>query len=342
MEVRLLNDFLVKETLEKNYEIKVIKMEKIKNVFKLYCTSGIYCFKTIRYELGHFLFILGAMKHLQNNGFKTIPKIIPSCSKNEYIAIGSYYGYLMPWVNGRQCCYENPIDLMLAATKLAELHEKSKKFYVNSFMTPRTEWFKWISTFNTRINEILNFKNIIDEKKENTEFDYVYKNAIKTQLSIAESAVSNLNETEYIMKMNEEIKYKGFCHHDYAHHNILIDSKVNVNIIDFDYCILDSHLHDISSLLIRTMKNGKWSMDKALYVLDAYNTINKIQKDDVPIMAAFMEFPQDYWQIGIQYYWENKPYGEEYFLNKLNKILLDTEDKKDFVEEFRYLVYKGY
>lgn len=54
--------------------------------------------------------------------------------------------------------------------------------------------------------------------------------------------------------MDKEVMKMGFCHHDYAHHNILVDDKNELNIIDFDYCILDSHLHDLASLLIRAMK----------------------------------------------------------------------------------------
>lgn len=45
-----------------------------------------------------------------------------------------------------------------------------------------------------------------------------------------------------------------FCHHDYANHNILIDSENQIYIIDFDYCMLDTKLHDLASILIRVMK----------------------------------------------------------------------------------------
>jgi hypothetical protein len=54
-----------------------------------------------------------------------------------------------------------------------------------------------------------------------------------------------------------------------------------------------------------------------------------------------MEFPQDFWQIGIQYYWENQPWGEEFFIKKLEKILEDREDKQNFIDEFRFFNYKS-
>lgn len=105
-----------------------------------------------------------------------------------------------------------------------------------------------------------------------------------------------------------------FCHHDYANHNILIDSENQIYIIDFDYCMLDTKLHDLASILIRVMKNGKWDLKSAELILNSYRKESYIDKESIPIIAAFMEFPQDYWQIGIQHYWEKQPWSEEFFL----------------------------
>lgn len=122
---------------------------------------------------------------------------------------------------------------------------------------------------------------------------------------------------------------------------MLIGENNEVGIIDFDYCILDTHLHDLASLLIRKMKNGKWDVNNALFILDVYNSVYSIQIQDIPIMAAFMEFPQDFWQVGIQYYWEQQPWEEQFFINKLSKIALDGEEKQEFINEFRTLKYRG-
>jgi len=52
-------------------------------------------------------------------------------------------------------------------------------------------------------------------------------------------------------------------------------------------------------------------------------------------MAAFMEFPQDYWQRGIQYYWEKKMWGEDFFLRKLKAYADDREERQEFINIFR-------
>lgn len=324
-----------------NYEVDVNKAIKIKNVYKLEGDHGEYCLKIVHYEYGHFVFILEAMKHLINKGFNNVPQIIKSKSGEDYIKFGQYYAYLTKWAIARECNYDNPLDIILAASALASLHKKSEGFIVTEEMHPRYNWLKWQKIFSTRKDEILDFNNRIEKKENNTEFDYKYKNMLSREVERANNSIINLNKTDYFNKMKIEMKKNGYCHHDFAHHNVLIDKDEGVIIIDFDYCILDTHLHDLSSLLIRKMKNGKWDMDNAIYVLDAYSSIYPVEKSDIPVMAAFMEFPQDFWQVGIQYYWEKQPWGEEFFLNKLKKIELDIGEREEFLKQFSNLSYGG-
>lgn len=330
----------VQNVVEQTYELKVNSIEKIKNVYKVHTEDNQYCLKVIKYNFGHFLFIISAIKHLQNNKFKSIPEIIKTKDGLEYINLYGNYAYLTNWINSRQCNYDNPVEILIASSKLAELHKKSKGFRLTEDMKPRIGWFKWIETFNTRRDEILDFKKRIDKREKKTEFDEIYLNMMEEELERAETSVEHLKESKYIDVMKTEIENRGFCHHDYANHNVLIDSNSEVNIIDFDYCMLDTHLHDLASLLIRRMKNGKWSIGNSLFVLEAYSTVNKVKQEDIPIMAAFMEFPQDYWQVGIQYYWEKQPWGEDFFLKKLRKIKADRDEKQEFLDEFRFIQYE--
>lgn len=330
----------IKELLSKNYGISAEEVKKIKNVYKIKTNENEYCLKVISYDYGHFLFILSAIQHLINNKFKSIPEIAKTLDKKQYIKLENKYAYLTDWINSRECNYDNPLELIAAVAALANLHIKSRGLEITEDMNPRIGWFKWIEQFKTRKNEILDFKSRIGKKDKKTEFDCNYLKMMEEELIRAENSINNIISSEYLVKMNEEIAFKGFCHHDYAHHNILINSKAEINVIDFDYCILDTHLHDLSSMLIRKMKNGKWDIKTVLFMFDVYNSIYKIENTDIPIMAAFMEFPQEYWQVGIQYYWEKQPWGEEFFLNKLKKIEEDRDEKQEFIEELRILKYR--
>ncbi|GAA0785208.1 CotS family spore coat protein [Hathewaya limosa] len=327
----------VKKIVEENYELKVEHIEKIKNVYKIKSLNNYYSLKVIKYEFAHFYFIISAMKHLQNNGYKGVPKFILTKDNKEYINFYDKYAYLNPWLECRQSNYDNLIDVYLAAKNLAEFHKKSVNFQVEDSMKPRVGWFKWIETFNTRKNEILDFKNTISKKNKKTDFDFQYEKIMDDELKRCDRSIKHIKESKYSELMHKEILNKGFCHHDYANHNVLIDKDNKIYVIDFDYCILDTHLHDLSSLIIRKMKNGKWNLNNAKDILRVYDHIYAILPEELEVMAAFIEFPQAYWQLGIQYYWEHQPWEEEFFLKKLNRIRLDREERQEFVDQFKYM-----
>lgn len=331
----------LKSTIEESYALEVFEVEKIKNVYRIKTEKDILCLKVIKYNLPHFLFILSAIKHLQDKGFKKVPDLINNKNGTDYIKLNNCNAYLTEWINARECNYDNPIELAEASKKLAELHNFSEGFVVTENMQPRVYWYKWPEHFAARKNEILDFRMRINNKGKKSMFDYLYIQGMDEELERADRAIHYLANSKYIEKIDKDKLKGGFCHHDYAHHNVLIDSSGDINLIDFDYCILDTGLHDLGSLLIRKMKNGKWDIGAASYILDSYSSIRKINMEDIPILAAFMEFPQDYWQIGLQYYWENQPWEEDFFIKKLKKFYEDKDEKQDFINEFRELRYKS-
>lgn len=331
----------VNKAVKDNYGLSVLKVERIKNVYKLYADNGVYCLKPIKYVYGHFKFILAAMEHLRNKGFDSVPPIIKTLKEDKHIVLGGTQAYLTPWLSGREGSYDNPYDLEIAASALARLHKYSEGFTLERDMKPRIGWFRWIRNFQIRSEEIIDFAKRIEQKYIKSEFDNIYLKLMKKELEIAESSINHLRELDYYNAMNRYFFKRGFCHHDYAHHNLLLRGNGEVAIIDFDYCILDCHLHDLSSLLLRAMKNGKWEWERAELILKSYDKYNNLYQEDIPLMSAFMEFPQDYWQLGIQYYWEQQPWGEEFFINKLMKIKEDIEDKQDFIKEFSKYKYNG-
>lgn len=331
--------FLIAE-IEKRYDIHIDTIKKNKNVYEIGCREHKYCLKVIKYEFGHFLFILMAINYLIENGFDNVPFIIKTLDGQQHIKLENSYAYLTPWISARESNYDNPIDIERSAKTLAKLHIKSRGFQLEKEMKPRIGWFKWVETFNVRRKEMMDFKWRIERKIKPTDFDKLYMENVENEMYRAECAMKHLENSQYYNKMLQEVNLRGFCHHDFAHHNVLIDIEGKANIIDFDYAILDSHLHDLASLLLRRMKNGKWDISSAKFILEAYSSIYEIAEEEIAIMAAFMEFPQDFWQVGIQYYWENQPWEEDFFEKKLLRIIEDADDKQEFIEEFMYFKYR--
>jgi spore coat-associated protein S len=297
------------------------------------------CLKRINYGTQKLLFVYGAKEHLINNGFPYVDKYSVNVDGNPYALVNEDIYTLSEWINGRECDFKNKEDIINASKCLANMHIASKGYEPPENSKLKTDLGRWHHLMEKRV-KALDKMNDMGRKKSNKEsFDLNYMKAVKFYKDLGRKAIEVLNDSQYDELCDLTKDEKGFCHHDFANHNILISSNGQINIIDFDYCILDSYLHDVGSLLIRKMKGGNWSINNALFVLDAYNVSNRIKQKHIPILAAFIEFPQDYWQIGIQYYWEKQPWSEETFIKKLKKIYDDDENKQDFVRKFSSIKY---
>lgn len=329
-----MKDGLLIDTIKENYDIEVKQVIKVKNTYKVICKEGVYALKIINYKFPHFIFILSSILYLQKQGFKSIPKIIKSNKGLDFIQIDNKYAYLSEWILGRVSNYSDEEDLKKVSRKLAELHLYSRGFNVNNEMEPRIAWFSWIKVFETRTREILDFQNRISQKAYLSKFDKVYLSNLDQEISRANVSVNKLKESNYYKIMREQVFKREFCHHDYANHNIIIDNNGELNVIDFDYCILDTHLHDLSSLLIRTMKGKRWGEDKVNIIMKEYEKLISVKDEEKDIIREFIRFPQAFWQIGIQAYWEQQPWKEEIFLNKLTKYLDDIKYREEFLKNF--------
>lgn len=329
-----MNNSLLIDTIKNNYDIEVKQVIKVKNSYKVICKEGIYALKIIKYTFPHFIFILTAILYLQKQGFKSIPKIIKSNKGLDFIQIDNKYAYLSEWILGRVSNYSDENDLKKASRKLAELHLCSRGFNINSEMKPRIAWFSWIKVFETRTREILDFQNRISQKAYLSEFDKLYLSKIHQEILRANESINRLKKSSYYKVMREQVFKREFCHHDYANHNIIVDNNGDLNVIDFDYCILDTHLHDLSSLLIRVMKEKRWGEDKLNIIIGEYEKIISVNYEERDIIREFIRFPQAFWQIGIQAYWEQQPWEEEVFINKLTKYLDDVKYREEFLKNF--------
>ena len=323
------------EYLKNRYNIIFTDIKKIKGTYKLLDKDkNKYALKVVKYNFGHFYFILSAILHLQRNNYNHIPKIIKTKNKELYIKFNNYYAFLSEWIEGHICNYDNQVELEKAIINLANMHIKSKNFLITDKMNPRIYWFSWIKFFSTRKNEILDFEKRIEQKANKSKFDLYYKDNIKKQLEIADNSINGLINSNYINIMERHVKKLEFCHHDYANHNLVLDNKNNIFLIDFDYCILDRHLHDLSSIIIRTMKNGRWNSKRCSEIIKKYSSIYPINQEEIEVMKYFIMFPQEFWQIGIQKYWEQQPYEEKRYMEKITGCINDFEKKHKFLHDF--------
>lgn len=325
----------VKLILEENYNIRIREIEKIKNVYKLKTDKGLFCFKVSRYKEYLMKFIIDSIEHVKKNGFSHVIEPIISIEGEKYIKFNNAYGYLCKWIPSREADFKNPVDLKLCVNSLSKFHIASWGFESSKTAMGRRYHGKWITKFNKRLKQMYEFKRIAECRLNQSDFDKMYIEGFKNHLEKAQNSIKSLKEGNYLEIMERHKGFNGLCHHDTANHNFLLDDDLNVYLIDFDYCITDSHLHDLSSILIRNLKYGNWNVETLNFILDEYRKNIEVSSEELKIILDFIEFPQDYWQVGLQYYIEKQPWEEETFNKRLKRCLNDASEKYDFLDAIK-------
>lgn len=323
--------------IEDSYGFKIKNIEKIRNICRIETDCGVKCFKKAHMSPSYFLFIYSAVNHLKNAGFEGVVPYSTALDGSICIPEDKYVYYVVDWVESRECRFKKEDELKLAIKAAADFHKSSIGYKPPKGAKPRIYYNKWVEKFEKKCVELLEFSKAIEDKEYIDEFDEIYSKHLAHYWNQAKESISMIKESPYeeISRLSEG---KGeFCHHDLANHNFLISGEDMVYLIDFDYCIMDTRLHDLSSLIIRNMRYGAWDIDKACFILNEYDRHYSINTKELQVMKAFMTFPQDFWQVGLQYYTEKQPWTMEHFLMRLNRIVDDREIRDEFLKEFAKL-----
>lgn len=320
--------------VEKIYGMKIISQETVKKIYKLNTDKGMKCFKKTHARRSYFLFVFAAVNHLIENGFTAVIAYDRTLDGDICIDDGEYIYYALPWIESRQCRFKKQDDLTKIIKLSAELHKASAAFIPPDGSKPRALYGKWPERFKSRLDDIRAFKDIIEAKEAKDEFDSTYYPLIDFFIDQGSEAIELLAVGSYYDVSNRAREKGEFCHHDMAEHNFLITPSGEIKIIDFDYCIMDTRLHDVASLVIRNMKHGEWDIAKADFILNEYSKYYNISSEDLEVIKYFTLFPQDFWQIGLQYYVEKQPWTMQNFMSRLNDQKDDFALRQSFLEEY--------
>lgn len=288
------------------YDLLVLDMKPFQNVWCLQTSQGKKCLKKVKYSKEDAVFIWLATENLISNSYNRFNRFTLTKKNEPFLEFEKEIYVLSDWIEGQQSDYKDINNLTIAVHTLNDLHKASKGFRPPAFGRQRIKWGYWIDNFEERYQELKHFKKLASQQQD-TFFDELFNMNVDYHIEDAKEAIALLKKSTYYDLVNEESRLNGFCHHDYAYHNVLINSNEGF-LIDFDYIICDLRCHDVASLMMRSIKDNNWINKHAEYVLEEYQRIAGLRKGETNVMYAFLKFPQEFWQAGYTYYIErNRP-----------------------------------
>jgi len=199
---------------------------------------------------------------------------------------------------------------------------------------PDTRWLLgfWPLHFSRRLDQLKAFARHARRRSVPRSFDRLYLRDFDRYYRQAVRGLEKLSDSDYA-ELCRNLSLRAFCHRDLAYHNILMDD-VGPKFLDFDYSLVDLGLHDLADLLLRNLVLVGWKWERAYLILDAYSSVIPLDYRAYPVLEAFLQFPHEYWQIGLQYYEEKQPWPEEHFLARYNRKLESPNLRLRFLNTF--------
>lgn len=324
-----------------SFDLLVDDIVPIRSVYMLYTDKGIKVLKKINYGLEELQFINSIIEYIIQNGYKYVVSFMKTTGDNYYIQRDDGIYVVLNLVEGREADYRNPIDLGMVSKSLCLLHKATHG--MGETINRRNNLYKWIPAFEKRANDLLKFKEIAGLHEIKSGFDRLFLSFADTYYNDALKSIELLKNSDYERLCNIVSKDKNICHHDLAYHNVLIDNDSNVNFVDFDFSIMDLRIHDIGNLIVKSIKNCNWDIEKAENIIDNYCSIDLLVKEEIEVLYDFLVFPQDFYDISRCYYMKTKKWDEDDFLSKLEVKTGYYDDRKAFLSSFNKLsMHRGF
>jgi len=305
------------------------------DVFKVETFRGDFCLKRGDKRQPKMLFIYSVLQHLINSGFKKVSAPVPTKNNDPLVVFKDEVYLLTKWVPGISCDFRRDRHLAAAARTLAEFHLVSRGVDVLPGGKARVMYWKWPEIFKKRINDLRFFRQLVEGKNVLTDFEKRFLKYADYFISMGEKAWQVLMMSAYEKIARDAENEHTFTHRDVAARNFIIHPDGEAYLIDFDYCRYDVRVTDMVRLIERTLKDFKWDMAKADFILGEYNKMYPLEQEQYLVMLAFFLFPQKFWRISDRYFRKPKRWQEEGYLKKISSVTRKLERKERFVEEFK-------
>ncbi|MDP4143477.1 MAG: CotS family spore coat protein [Bacillota bacterium] len=310
------------------FNIKVDDIIPVRKVYMLCTKDGYKVLKKVDYKEEELQFIIDAMNYIRKS-FDRIINFVKTREGTEYTIWNGDIYYIMDLVDGKECEYSNPVDIAVAALGLGELHKSGEGFKTK--YSPRNNNGRLINSFNRKLKEMEFFKTMAEFYDNKKEFDAIFLENTDYYMNQVRQSVSSLEQSQYYKLCSEEDKIV-LCHHDLAHHNILVNNE-QAYFIDFDYSMVDLRVHDLCNFINKVVKNYGYDISKFEIIIENYSKVNKLSKREMDVLLAMLTFPEDIYSIARDYYTKRKTWDEDLFLNRLNKKISNEKYREEFLKD---------
>lgn len=323
------------EDVAKKFCCRVKQYKPLRAVYIAETDKGAMIIKEEERDPDKLLYIHGLKEYLYQKGFETLDRFLLSDVGLPFVIQDNRIFVMEKYIDGREVKFSNPSDREKSAAALALLHQKGKGYTPGIGAAVRNNIGKWENDYIKKIDFLLEQQKYVSSKRRKNAFDKQFLKDIPQMIHMGWRGYDTLKTSNYEKLCQIAEIEKPICHHDYTYHNLIVTNEDTINVIDFDYSCHELPAYDLAAFILRIMKRYKFDIHMAMQLIEHYNRVVPITKDDLMLMLSIFEFPQRFWRISERFYRNKSDWSEKTFHHKYSDMLETADYILNFTENFR-------
>lgn len=309
-----------------NYDIEVLRTWKGRGAILCETGQGILILKEYAGHKEKAVFQDALLTLVKKNGFKNVESILKN-KEQELITQdqdGTSY-ILKTYFEGRECNVRDMEECRGAVQTLAKLHNASHMTgALAGALSPHPAHME----FEKHNKELRKVRKFLKGRGQKTDFEICLLKSYDYFFNLA------LQITEELRFYQSEGETHIICHGDYQYHNIIV-SGTEMNLINFEKCLIDSPVRDLYLFMRKLLEKSGWAENVGIELVSAYNKIRPLEKEEYRQLYYRLAYPEKFWKIVNFYYNTGKAWIPGKNLEKLHTVIDQEKDKQIFLEKFK-------
>lgn len=315
-----------------SFNINSSDIEKQENSYKVMTDDYEFIIRRSKAKGEKIKFKIKLNEDMCKIGIKNIPIYISNKVGNKCIYNNKKLYCVESRVRGDKVKLRSIDECKKGVQVLAKFHKEVKNLPINSYKLKSitTKWDEKLIRKKASLNE---FKNIISRRILKTALDQKYYELIDFNIELIELSIKLLEEWGY----NSLVKSKGqTIVIDRFYSNVLTKKEETLYFTNLDYVKIGFDFYDLGKFIRRIMfkKEFMWDFNKAKELIDAYEEINELSRDEKMIMLSIIIYPDKFYKIGKSYYKKCVLDLTDNGMESLNKIKNNMGGIGTFIEDY--------
>jgi CotS family spore coat protein len=259
-------------------------------------------------------------RELRFRGFRSMPPIYTDGSR----------WLITPMIDGFPVSYRDRNQVRKAARLLALFHRLGRGLATPPFHRKRHPFLHRLdarlSEFARLLKTCEGMEGEIGELIRQYGRQY-YRYGMEARKQIAEYPLSLLFEREW--------RGRFVVHQDLASHNLLLDRRGKLWLIDFETADYDWQLGDLWQLLSRVLPEQNWNSSVWHEVIAVYGEIRPLSSMELSILRKLLGFPNEFFRESLGVVKGRRGYHPEVVIPYLKRIAEATGRWRRFLRTIR-------